>query len=209
MLGVVLVLASVLIGAKIVSSARHTYATVSATHNLAAGTVLSAADVKLAQVQLPGHGKGVYLERITDAVGKQLQRPISAGELVPAAALGPVPAQTTITVPLPSGAAPDLRKGQRIELWLSTASCGSIVLLPEVTVQAVRADSDGSFSSGSGGQDVVISVPPTLADRVVAALAIDQAQLRAGVLDGRASSQAELPDLAPCSSTASSPVLDR
>lgn len=199
MLGVVLVLASVLIGAKIVSNARHTYPTVAATHDLAAGTVLAASDLKLAHVQLPDRGQGVYLSRLTDAVGKQLNRPVSTGELVPLRAIGAVPARTTVTVPLPTGGAPDLRKGQRIEVWLSTPACGSVVLLPDVSVQAVHADSGGSFDSGSGGQDVVISVEPALADRVVAALAIDQAKLRAGVLVGHAPAAGALPDLATCS----------
>jgi hypothetical protein len=201
-LGVVLVLASVLIGAKIVSSARHTYSIVAATHDLEVGTVLAAGDVRLAEVQLPGHGRGVYLSHVRDAIGKQLGRAVSAGELVPAAAVARVEAQTTVTVPLAAGAAPDLRKGLRIEVWVSAASCSSIVLLPDVTVQSVHADATGSFNSGGAGQDVVVSIAPALADRVVAALAIDQVQLRAGVLAGGHPPGAEpsLPALTPCSS---------
>lgn len=205
LLGVVLVLASVLIGAKIVSGAGHTYATVAARRDLAAGTILTSDDVTLAQVRLPGRGNGVYLSQLHDAVGKQLGRPVAAGELVPADALTSTAAQTTITVPLEAGTAPDLRKGQRIELWVSTSACSSTVLLPDVTVQAAHADAGGSFSSGTGGQNVVISVAPALADRVVEALALDGAKLRAGVLVGSrpvaaASAASPLPDLAPCSS---------
>jgi hypothetical protein len=201
-LGVVLVLGSVLLGARVVSSASRTYPTVAARRDLAAGTVLTANDITIARVQLPGHGNGVYLSRLDDAVGKRLSRAVSADELVPAAALAEVPAQTTVTVPLARGAAPDLRKGERIELWVSTTSCPSTVLLPEVTVQAVRGDA-GSFGTGDGGQDVVISVPPLVADRVIEALAMDQVQLRAGVLVGSGSdrataSPAALPDLAAC-----------
>lgn len=199
-LGVLLVLGSVLIGAKVVSSAEHTYPTVAARHDLAAGTVLTADDVRLAQVQLPHRGSGVYLPELKDAVGQQLRRPVSAGELLPADAIARVDPQTTVTVPLASGAAPDLRKGERIELWLSTSSCSSTVLLPAVTVQAVHADRGALSDGGSGGQDVVISVPPAQADRVVSALAIDQAQVRAGVLVGTepAHPTAQLPDLATC-----------
>ncbi len=204
--GVVLVLGSVLVGAKIFSSASKTYPTVAARHDLAAGTVLTAGDVTIARVQLPDHGAGVYLSHVDDAVGKQLSRAVSAGELVPVGALARPAAQTTVTVPLAAGAAPDLRKGQRIELWVSTSTCSSLVLLTDVTVQAVRADPDGSFSAGSGGQDVVISVAPTLADRVIQALALDGAQIRAGVLVGagpetRSGSVPQLPDLAPCVSS--------
>jgi hypothetical protein len=207
-LGVVLVLGSVLIGAKVVAGARATYAAVAVRHDLAAGTLLSAADLRVAQVQLPGHGSGVYLPAVDDAVGRRLSRPVSAGELLPAGAVTSVSAQTTITVPLATGTAPDLHKGDRIELWLSTTSCSAQVLLPDVTVQAVHARG-GSLSEGGGeGQDVVISVAPRLADRVMGALAIDESQVRAGVLVGSGSSaggsgaSGDLPDLAPCSTAA-------
>jgi hypothetical protein len=205
-LGVVLVLGSVLAGAKIVSGASRTYPTVAARHDLAAGTILTADDVTLARVQLPRHGAGVYLAQLDDAIGKELSRPVSAGELVPAGALATMAAHTTVTVPLAPGAAPDLRKGERIELWVSTSSCSSMVLLLDVTVQAVHDESSGSFSSGGDGQDVVVSVAPQLADRLVEALALDQVQLRAGILVGQGtggppSASPVLPDLAPCESS--------
>ena len=96
-----------------------------------------------------------------------------------------VAAQTTLTVPLAAGAAPALHTGQRIEVWVSTAShARRSLLLPDVTVQSVRTDDGGSFSTGVGGQDVVVSVAPDVADRVIAALALDQVKLRAGVLVG-------------------------
>ncbi|WP_375490714.1 SAF domain-containing protein [uncultured Jatrophihabitans sp.] len=185
-LGVLLVLASVLVGAKVVSGASATYPVVAVRHDLAAGTVLTGDDVALRQVQLPDHGNGVYLTRTTQAVGKRLTRAVSRDELLPAAAVGVAGAQVTLTVPLASGAAPSLRAGQRIEIWLSTAACASVVLLADVAVQSVRADNGTSFSNGSGGQDVVVDVAPAAASRVVQALAIDAAQLRAGVLTGGA-----------------------
>lgn len=205
-LGIALVLGSVLIGAKIVSSASRTYPRVAARHDLAAGSVLSAGDLTLAHVQLPDHGRGVYLARLDDAIGKRLSRAVSAGELVPAGAVGTVPAQTTLTVPLPRGSAPDLRKGERIELWVSSSACASVVLLPAVTVQAVHVDARGSFGGGTDdGQNVVIGVAPELADRVIQALGLEDAQLRAGVLVGAAQDSrqgaAALPDLDACQQT--------
>jgi hypothetical protein len=212
LLGVVLVLVSVLIGAKVVSGASRTYPAVAVTRDLAAGKILSSDDVKLAQVQLPDHGKGVYLSTLSDAVGKQLDRALSAGELVPGGAVAQTEPRTTLTVPIAAGAAPNLHTGQRIEVWVSTAACSSVVLLPDVTVQDVHADAGGSFTSGTGGQDVVISVPPAVADRVIAALALEDPQIRAGVLVGAAPSSslsapgaaaresAQLPDLSACTS---------
>jgi SAF domain len=204
--GVMLVLGSVLLGARLVAGASHTYPAVAARHDLAAGTVLTAGDLKIARVRLPDHGDGVYLSSLDDAAGRQLSRAVSAGELVPAAAVTKQELRTTVTVPLAAGAAPTLHKGQRLEIWVSTPACGSVVLLPDVTVQAVHTDTSGAFDTGSDGQDVVISVPPQLADRVVAALAIENAALRAGVLvgtvtDARAGTTSGLPDLAACAGT--------
>lgn len=185
MLGVVLVVASTLGGAAVFAAADHKYAMVTATRDLASGTILRAEDLAMTQVQLPAHGDGIYLSRVDAAVGKRLGRDVSAGELVPAAAIGRVPARTTVTIPFDAGNAPELRPGQRIEVWVSTPTCASVVLLADVTVQDVRSDT-GAFTAGAAGQDVVVSVEPALADRVVAALALDQAEIRAGALLGSA-----------------------
>jgi SAF domain len=205
-LGVVLVLGSVLVGAKVVSSASKTYPLVTARRDLAAGTIVTSGDVTLSHVQLPSHGRRVYLSDVQDAVGRQLSRAVSAGELVPAGALASVMAQTTVTIPLAAAAAPDLHKGQRIELWVSTKSCSSLVLLPDVTIQSVHADSSGAFGSSGDGQDVAISVAPVLADRVMQALALPDVQVRAGVLvgpgpDSRSAAARPLPELASCAVT--------
>ena len=199
LLGVGLVLASVLLGARLISSARHTAPVVAARRDLAAGTVLSADDLAVVSARLPGSGTGAYASGLGAVVGRRLSRAVSAGELVPLAALDTPETRTTVTVPLEAAAAPDLRKGERIELWVSAGSCAALVLLPDVTVQAVRTDSS-AFGSGGGGQDVTISVAPVLADRVVAALAIDGAQLRAGILTGApgTASPTELVDLSSC-----------
>jgi hypothetical protein len=198
-LGVALVLASVLLGAKVVSSARHTAPVVAARRDLAAGTVLSADDLTVVSARLPDAGGSIYASGPGDLVGQRLSQPVSAGEFVPLAAVDAVPTHTTVTVPFEPTAAPDLRKGQRIEVWVSVGTCPALVLLPDVTVQAVRTD-NGSFGSGTGGQDVTVNLEPLLADRVVAALAMDDAQLRAGILTGNQADEppTALADLQPC-----------
>ena len=199
--GVGLVLASVAVGALVVSRASDTEPAVVVTRDLAAGTVLTGEDLAVEQVQVPGGGDGVYLSRVRDAVHRELDRAVSKGELLPAGAIQAGPARTTLTVPLEAGAAPDLHAGQRIEVWVSAPGCASTVLLGAVTVQAVHVDSGGSFSTGTGGQDVVISVDRRSADRVVSTLAIDDVHLRAGILAGTGVGRpaaAALPDLGPC-----------
>lgn len=200
-LGVVLVLASVLIGARVVSGASDTRGVLRTTRDLPAGSIVTADDLSVVQVQLPD--RRTYLSTTGDAVGQQVQRPLSRGELVPAAALTKVAAQTTLIIALAAGAAPTMHPGQRIEVWVSSPACASVVLLADVTVQSVRADDGGSFSSGTGGQDVVVSVPPSVADRVIRAIAIDQVKLRAGVLIGHSATPDRPGDLAACASAAS------
>jgi hypothetical protein len=210
LIGVLLVLGSVLVGAKIVSGAGQSYRMLAASRDMAAGTLLTAGDVSAVAVRLPDRGRGIYLSTDTVVAGKRLNRAVVRGELVPAAALGVPAATTTLTVPFDEGNAPELRAGQRIEVWISTRSCPSSVLLGDVTVQSADAAGGSAFGSGSG-QDVVLSVAPSLAQRVVAALALGEsggagAVIRAGVLSGpvQPGVNDQLPDLAGCAVTSGS-----
>lgn len=201
-LGIVLVLTAVLVGALVVARARHTDKQVAVTRDLAAGTRLRSGDVRLIDVQLPDDVRqdAAYLTDPDQAVGRVLNRPLRRGELVPAGVLTATGgAQTTMSVPLAADAAPALGRGERIVVWLSTRSCPSTVLLPDVTVQDVRTAAAGGFSAAGAGQNVVVSVTPALAQRVVAALAIQDATIRAGVLSGaRSAPAAPLPPLDAC-----------
>jgi hypothetical protein len=195
-LGVLLVLASVLAGAYLVSAAAHTDRVLGVTRDLSVGTILHAEDLTRVSVRLGGGALDRYVDADADVVGRQLTRAVAKGELLPATALRAAPALTTVTVPLAAGQAPRLAEGQRIELWLSTKLCPSVVLLPEAAVQAVHA-ADASALSVDAGQDVTLSLSPEQANRVVAALAIEDATVRGGVLSGPASTRA-LPDLTGC-----------
>jgi hypothetical protein len=200
-MGILLVAASVLLGVKVVGDARRTGRAVALTHDVAVGTLLDRSDLRIVDVALPD--TGLYIADPDTAVGKVVNRGVGSGELLPAAALGPAPPDTVLTVPLAADAAPPLQPGQRIEIWLSTASCPSVVLLADVPVQDVRPPSSGAFAA-DGGQDVVLRIPAGLADRVVTALALDGATLRAGVLSGRSRTVPALPPLDPCRPSAGS-----
>jgi ABC-type uncharacterized transport system permease subunit len=204
-LGVLLVLGAVLIGAQVFAHARHTGPELAVTRDLAAGTTVQAADVRVIEVQLPGSAN-VYVRDEASAIGKVLTQPLPAGALVPATALGATPELTTVSMPLSADAAPRLSRGQRIVVWLSTAKCPSAVLLRDVTVQDSHAASSGVIGAADGGQAVVLSVSPQLAARVVTALAFEGATVRAGVLSGGSATRADdaatdLPDLAACAPT--------
>jgi hypothetical protein len=191
---VALVLLAVVVGARVFNAASRTEPVLAVTHDVAAGTVLTADDLTVVDAQVPADR---YLRDRAAAVGKVAGRPLGSGELLPRAALEASPPRTTLTVPLADGNAPQLHAGQRIEVWLSTPACPSVVLLADVPVQRVST-ANTSFGSGTG-QDVVLSVSSELAQRVVTALAIEKAVLRAGVLTGTATAAAEtLPPLSDC-----------
>ncbi len=195
--GVALVLAAVLVGARVVSSAQHTRRMLALAHGLAAGTTLRADDLTRVDVRVPSGGR-LYADDPGKVIGQRLNRPLGKGELIPVSALGVPEAGTTISVPLAARDAPGLRRGERIEIWVSTPTCRSVVLLSDVTVQDVHVESD-AIGAGSG-QDVVLSVSPALAARVVAALADKDAVVRAGVLTGTAAGTPDdaLPALDAC-----------
>jgi len=74
-----------------------------------------------------------------------------------------------------------------------------VPILADVVVQDVQSGSGGAFSSGAS-QNVVVRVPAALAGRLVTALTIDGAVIRAGILSGTpvADANADLSPLGPC-----------
>ena len=204
-LGVLLVVAAVTVGAIVVADADRTVSALAVTNDLGAGSRLGADDVQVVRVRLPEDGTARYLRARTEALGKQLNRPMTRGELLPAAAVADAPTQTTVSVPFGEGAAPRLHPGARIEVWLSTASCPPVVVLSDVAVQEVH-EAEGARLGVRGGQDVVLSLDPPLAERMVAALARDGATVRAGVLSGPArTAGGALPALDECPGASATP----
>jgi hypothetical protein len=168
-----------------------------ATRTLAAGSVLSADDVRPVAARIPG---GAYVPASESVVGRTLAQPVGAGELLAHSSVTATAPATKVTIPFDARSAPPLARGQRIKVWVSAKGCAEVPLLQDVTVQDVAATGGTAFSSGQG-QAVVVRVPDALADRVVTALALNGAVLRAGVLEGQAggTSNDALPSLAGCS----------
>jgi hypothetical protein len=199
-LGVVLVLVSVVAGLFVVSSARRTREVWQSTHDLAAGIVLTRRDVRATAVRLADAGRAYYPSEV-NVVGRALTHPVSAGELLPRSATGPTSVTATVTIPLAARDAPTIKGGDRITVWVSTKSCPAVTVLADTAVQDVR-DTNSSFGSGSG-QDVVVRLDPGQAQRVVQALALTGAVLRAGVLTGPAAAAVATDSLAPCAEAGS------
>lgn len=205
LLGLSLVICSVVLGAFVVSRADSTTAMVVASRDLSVGTVITAQDVHTARVKL-GRTGGSYVELPADALGRSLTRPLSAGELVPRTAVAaPGGTDTTVPISVRPENAPVLNRGQRIGVWVSTSYCQAVMVLGDVTVQAVR--DSGSGLSATSAQGVVVRVSKPLAARVFTALGLEGAVIRIGVLSGLADPKANdgLPSLGSCSRRATTP----
>ena len=199
--GVALVLGSVLLGAVVVSRAQSSTAVWSLRRDLPAGSVLAAGDLVAVDVRLGDTGDR-YVAASRAVVGERLVTAVGAGQLLPGAAIGSGDEADLVTVSIPfaTADAPTIARGDRITVWLSTPTCTSVVLVPSVAVQDVGGPDRGL--AASDGLEVVVTVSPQLADRVVAALALENVTLRAGVLSGHGTTApgGALPDLSGCSS---------
>jgi hypothetical protein len=190
-LGVLLVLGSVLVGARVLSSADATVPVWAAAGDLAAGTVLTADDVVPVDVRLDD-AAGAYLSTGTRPGGHTLARSVGRGELVPRAALADPPSSVQVALPVQAGyVPPGLTRGRLVDVYAigaasasaasasaatpSPASAGSAPsgVTPVVTgapVQAVSGRAQGVLSTPTTTVQVVVSVPAARAPEVLAAI---------------------------------------
>jgi hypothetical protein len=182
--GIVLVLAATVLGAVVVGRAQHSTRVWATTRALAPGIVLRADDLQAVKVRVPGNGSTyVKVGDRKKLIGLTVNRPLSAHGLLPGSALSSTAPGTMISVPLPSGDAPPMARGERVRLWVSTKSCQARVVLTDVAVQDVASTGGGTFGTGTG-QTLALRVSPGDAQRVVQALSLDSAVVRAAVLTG-------------------------
>jgi hypothetical protein len=181
-LGVLLVLGSVLLGARVVSAADATVPVWVATGDLAAGTQLTASDLRSADVRL-GDAAGSYLSTGTRPEGRTLSRAVRAGELLPRSALDEVGELVQLALPVQSGyVPPGLERGQLVDVYAvadpaagaTGLADGSVTLVVrKAPVQAISGRSEGVLST------------PTTAIQVVVAVSADDAPDVLGSIAGR------------------------
>ena len=176
--GVLLLVASVVIGARVVGSSSHTTAVWTVSANLAAGTVLTASDLAEVDVNL-GDTSDRYLAASAVPVGRVLNRPVTAGELLPASALGDVGDGRVVAISVtPDRIAPGVAHGALVDVYLisggSTVSgtAATIALVRAgVTVQSVTAPASGGLSGATSNRyQVALLLPAPDADTLVRAL---------------------------------------
>jgi len=212
--GVLLVLVSVLVGARVVSAADQSVSVWAAARDLSSGTTLRAEDIQAVPVRLFEAG-AAYLQSSADLSGQILDRPVRAGELLPASSLREPSDRVSVALPVPSTAVPlDLRRGQLVDVYATGESAGggpgqTLLVLAAAPVQAVDGGNQGALSASSGMRQVVVSVPSDEAGQLLAAIA--GRELALAILEdvsepaGRA--VPTLPPAEPAPSTAATPTV--
>jgi hypothetical protein len=177
LLGVLLVMTSVVAGSRVVAGADRTGQVWSASTDLAAGTRLEPGDLQLRAVRLDSVARN-YLAAGTVPVGQLLLRPLSAGDLVPVAAVGSASGagdRRQVTVPVATFHYPgDLTRGRLVDVYITPASDAGTddaaaaasrtgsgppqLLLAGALVVDVE-DGGTSFGGPSSTVGVVLSVP--------------------------------------------------
>lgn len=178
-LGVLLVLGSVLLGARVVGAADATVPVWAASGDLAAGTDLDAEDLVAVDVRLDD-AADAYLSTGTRPEGRTLARAVRAGELIPGSALEEPADLVQVALPVQAGfVPPGLRRGGLVDVYAvadpavgaTQATGGSVTPVVErAPVQALSGRTDGVLSTPTTTVQVVVSVPRDDAAAVLAAI---------------------------------------
>ena len=178
-LGLLLVLGSVLVGARVVTAAGATVPVWSAARDLAGGTVLRSADLVAVDVRLDA-AAGAYLSTRVSLEGRVLDRSVRRGELLPRSAVDRPRPVVQVALPVQAGfVPPSLTRGQLVDVYALAGSGGAANTTPPspvtlvaagVTVQELSARSSGVLSAPTATVQVVVSVPEERAAQVLGAI---------------------------------------
>ena len=179
-LGVLLVLGSVLLGARVVSAADATVPVWAAATDLAPGTELGPDDLRAVDVRLDA-AADLYLSTSTRPEGEVLARAVRAGELVPFSALEEPAAHVQLALPVQAGyVPPGLLPGELIDVYaVADPGAGAVgladgrvtLVVRNATVQEVQGGSDGVLSTPTTAVQVVVAVPADRASDVLTSIA--------------------------------------
>jgi hypothetical protein len=177
-LGVLLVLGSVLLGARVVGAADATVPVWAVAGDLAAGSELTADDLLAVEVRLDDAAEA-YVSTGTDPAGRTLGRAVRAGELLPRSALEAPRDLVHLALPVQAGyVPPDLVRGQLVDVYAvadpgaaaRAAEADDVALvIGRAPVQAVPDRSEGVLSTATTTVQVVVAVPAAEAPAILAA----------------------------------------
>lgn len=180
--GVLLVLTSVAVGARVVSSADDGVPVWAAARPLGPGQSVTVADLQQVTVRLAEPSR--YLSaRARPPVGYQVVRAVGQGELLPAAALAAPEraAARRVVVDVPSSEADGLRPGQPVDVYVvegagpaagQAPAQGAAEVTPRVVVEAVTVaglGGGGGFGATGASRGVALYVDARQVPAVLAA----------------------------------------
>lgn len=162
-LGVLLVLVSVVVGARVLSSADRSQLVWSAARDLAPGTSLAADDLERTQVRLFSSTERYLAASGSVPTGYVLDRAVSRGELLPLDALqrpGDDVDLRFVAVPvLPGHYPPSLAKGQQVDVWATPDRGAGQPAAAAPSGDAVGDATDGAAdpAAAPGGSRLVLA----------------------------------------------------
>lgn len=177
--GVVIVAASVLLGARLLAGADDTVAVWSLEHDLPAGAEVTAGDLRRAEVRFGSDAQAAGYLSADQAVpaGSTLQRDVTADELLPRAALGREDRTDLAEVPISvaSDAVPaGLRQGETVDVWVTSSAEARVEPRAERVLEGVTvlATPEGAGALGpTATRQVVVAVAGEDEERLARALA--------------------------------------
>jgi hypothetical protein len=165
LVGLVLVLASVALGARVLAAADTTVPVYAAAIALPAGHPVDPVSLRVVRVRI-GQGTGPYLSgAVAPPSGAVLLRAVGDGELVPLSAIGPAldldrrPVAVPVGAPVPAG----LRPAAVVDVWSSARDPASatsfrppVRLAHNVEIYAVTSDSSALGASRGASVQVLL-----------------------------------------------------
>lgn len=167
--GIVLVLAAIVIGARVMAAGSQTTPVWAAERDLAPGTVLGAGDLVAVEVNLGDHRAAYLSPDSPSPEGMTLVAPLAAGDLLAGSAVTPTAAGRMVAVAVaPEHMPPGVGHGSTIDLYLTTeptpgsAESATTELIGRgLTVQSVTAPATGGLSGATANQyQVTVLLPP-------------------------------------------------
>jgi len=174
--GILLVVAAVVIGARVIGASAQTTPVWAAGHNLAKGTVLAAGDLTTVEVNL-GDNENLYLTPgQASPVGMTVLSPLVAGELLPASAIEESGTGRIVAIGVtPDHMPPGVAHGSTIDLYLTQGGAVGAedkattqLIGQDLTVQSVTAPATGGLSGATSNRyQMSVLLPADTADKLV------------------------------------------
>jgi len=184
--GLLLVLGSVVVGAKVVAGADDTTRVWAAARDLPAGAVVSADDLVPVDVRFEQGGASYVRADGESPLGHRLSRDVGRRELVPRAVLVPPDAsadQRLVTVPVMQFHFPsDLGPDERVDVHVTAnPRAGQDPAPPRLVIERARVvqveTGAGKFGAASTGAGVVLAVEKAAVPTLVAAIQLGSVDL--------------------------------